>query len=209
MELEVYKIDGKPSGEKVKLPKEIFGIEPNKHAMYLSVVAEMANRRQGTAKAKNRSEVRGGGRKPWRQKGRGTARSGSTRSPVWVGGGRVFGPMPRSYHKAIPKKISRLARKSALTQRAKEDKIRLVEDFSFETPKTRKISDILGKLELLTSKTLLLVTENDQNLWLSGRNLPSFSVKEATCFSTADVLNAEVLLIQKSALSKISEVLKK
>jgi large subunit ribosomal protein L4 len=209
VELEVYKTDGTLSGEKIKLPKEIFDIEPNEHAIYLSIVAEMAHRRQGNAKTKTRGEVSGGGKKPWRQKGRGTARAGSTRSPVWVGGGRAFGPSPRSYHMQVNKKVNLIARKSALSQRAKEEKIKLVEDFTFDTPKTQKILGILNNLELRDSKTLLLVPQNDHNLWLSGRNLPTCSVREARCFSTADVLNAEVLLIQKSALLKISEVLKK
>ncbi|MBN2104279.1 50S ribosomal protein L4 [bacterium] len=209
MELNVYKIDGKPSGEKVKLPKEIFGIEPNTHAMYLGVVTEMWNRRQGTNKAKNRSDVRGGGRKPWRQKGRGTARAGTIRSPLWVGGGRVFGPLPRTYHKQLNKKLKTLARKSALAQRAREDKIRVVEDFSFESPKTKQMQEMITKLELNNSKILLLVPDNDQNIWLSGRNIPAVDVKEAKNFSTADVLNAELLLIQKSAISKLSEVFKK
>ncbi len=207
MELEVYKIDGTPSGEKIKLPKQIFGVEPNEHAMYLSVVAEMAHNRQGTSKTKTRAEVRGGGKKPWRQKGRGTARSGSSRSPVWKGGGRVFGPSPRKYGKQVNRKVGRLARISALAQRAKEKQIRLIEDFNFEAPKTKQMQDIIAKMQLTQSKTLLLVPENNRNLWLSGRNMRAFSVREARMFSTADVLNAETLLIQKSALSKISEVL--
>lgn len=209
MELNVYKIDGTLSGDKIKLPKDIFGIEPNAHVMYLNVVAEMTRRRQGTAKAKNRSDVRGGGRKPWRQKGRGTARAGTIRSPLWVGGGRIFGPLPRIYNKRLNKKVKTFARKSALSQRAQEKNIRMVEDFSFESPKTKQLHEIITKLELENSKTLILVPDNDRNLWLSGRNISAVTVKEARNFSTADVLNAEVLLIQKSALSKISEVLKK
>ena len=209
MELDVYKIDGTPSGEKMKLPKEIFGIEPNQHAIYLSAVSEMAHKRQGTSKTKTRSEVSGGGKKPWRQKGRGTARAGSTRSPLWKGGGRIFGPEPRVYHRQVNKKVSRLARISALAQRAREDKIRLIEDFKFEVPKTQQMRKILISLNMADSKTLLLVPENDRNLYLSGRNMPSVSVKEARGFSTVDILNAETLLIQKSALSKLSEVLKK
>jgi large subunit ribosomal protein L4 len=209
VELDVFKIDGTPSGEKIKLPKEIFGVEPNQHAIYLSAVAEMAHNRQGTSKTKTRSEVRGGGRKPWRQKGRGTARSGSTRSPLWKGGGRIFGPSPRVYNKQVNKKVNRLARISALAQRAREHKIRLIEDFKLEAPKAQQMQKILISLNIADSKTLLLVPENDRNIYLSGRNIPSVSVKEARCFSTVDVLNAETLLIQKSALSKLSEVLKK
>jgi large subunit ribosomal protein L4 len=209
VELDVFKIDGTPSGEKIKLPKEIFGVEPNQHAIYLSAVAEMAHNRQGTSKTKTRSEVRGGGRKPWRQKGRGTARAGSTRSPLWKGGGRIFGPSPRVYNKQVNKKVNRLARISALAQLAREHKIRLIEDFKLEAPKAQQMQKILISLNIADSKTLLLVPENDRNIYLSGRNIPSVSVKEARCFSTVDVLNAETLLIQKSALSKLSEVLKK
>jgi large subunit ribosomal protein L4 len=209
VELDVYKIDGTPSGEKIKLPKDIFGIEPNQHAIYLCAVAEMAHNRQGTSKTKTRSEVSGGGKKPWRQKGRGTARAGSTRSPLWKGGGRIFGPSPRVYHKQVNKKVNRLARISALAQRAREDNIRLIEDFKFEAPKAQQMKKILIGLNIADSKTLLLVPENDRNLYLSGRNIPTVSVKEACCFSTVDVLNAETLLIQKSALTKLSEVLKK
>ncbi|MFH1941376.1 MAG: 50S ribosomal protein L4 [bacterium] len=209
MKLDVYKIDGSKTGEQVSLPEKVFGIEPNNHVIWLAVTTEMTNHRQGNAAAKNRAAVRGGGKKPWRQKGRGTARAGSTRSPLWVGGGRIFGPSPKDFSKSIPKKIGRLARKSALSNKAKEEKIRLVEDFSFEIPKTKQVLDILRQLQLDRSKTLILVPEANRSTWLSCRNLPSVSVKEATGFSTYDVVNAETLLIQKSALSKIEEVLAK
>jgi len=206
---DVYKIDGSKSGEQVTLPKTVFGIEPNDHAIWLTVTTELSNKRQGTSKTKNRTEVRGGGRKPWRQKGRGTARAGTIRSPLWVGGGRIFGPSPRSYRKRLPKKISRLARKSALSYKAKEEKVRLVEDFSLENPKTKEMAGILKNLKLDAMKTLLLTPEANRTMWLSGRNIPRLSVKDARGFSAYDVLSAEVLLIQKSALDKISEVFKK
>jgi len=209
VKLDVHKIDGSTTGEQLKLLPEIFNIEPNDHAIWFVVTAEMANRRQGTVGTKNRSAVRGGGRKPWRQKGRGTARVGTIRSPLWIGGGRIFGPTPRSYRKRVPKKVNRLARKSALSYKAKEEKVRLVEDFSFETPKTKQMVDILKQLQLDATKTLLLVPQANRSVWLSSRNLPLLSVKESNGFSTYDVLNAEMLLIQKSALMKINEVLGK
>ena len=137
MTLEILKIDGKPSGKKVKLDKEIFGIQPNDHAIYLSVKAFLANQRQGTHKAKERSEVRGGGKKPWRQKGRGTARAGTIRSPLWIGGGTIFGPRPRDYRQKLPQKVKQLARKSALSYKAKDEQLIIVEDFTFENPNKR------------------------------------------------------------------------
>lgn len=207
VKLEVKKIDGSGSGEQVMLKSEIFEIEPSKHTVWLAVVAELANRRQGTSKTKTRTEVRGGGKKPWKQKGRGTARSGSTRSPVWVGGGRVFGPEPRQYTKKMTKKMRSLARRSALAMKAQSEKIMVVEDFNFEAPLTKDMAKILKALSLDATKTLLLTPENDTTMWLSGRNIPKLSVKEAGVFSTYDVVKADTLLIQKSALAKISEVL--
>ena len=209
IKLDVYKKDGTASGKKQSLDASIFGIEPNDHVIWLAVTAEMTNRRQGSASTKNRSAVRGGGRKPWRQKGRGTARAGTIRSPLWKGGGRIFGPTPRDFKKRIPKKVVRLARKSALSYKAKDEKIQLVEDFTFDQPKTKQIVDILKQLKLDASKTLFLIPQADRNIWLSGRNLPFLSIREARSFSTYDVMNADTLLIQSSALEKINEVLGK
>jgi large subunit ribosomal protein L4 len=209
VKLDVYKIDGTKTGEQVDLPADVFGIEPNEHAIWLAVKTEQAHARQGTSSAKDRGEVSGGGKKPWPQKGRGTARAGSIRSPIWRGGGRVFGPEPRSYEKTIPKKVKALARRSALSALARENKIRLVEDFTFDKPKTKQITGILKHLSPDGKKTLLLTPAANHTVWLSGRNLPAFQVREAAGFSTVDVVNTEVLLIQKSALSKINEVLGK
>ena len=206
---DVYKIDGSKTGEQMALAPGVFGIEPNDHAIWQAITAEQANKRQGTSKTKTRSEARGGGRKPWRQKGRGTARAGTIRSPIWVGGGRTFGPSPRNYRQRLPKKLSRLAKRSALAYKAKEDKIRLVEDFSFESPKTKQMLEVLKQLQLDTMKTLLLVGSTDRIVYLSGRNLPVLTVREANGFSTYDVMHADMLLIQKSALTKIIEVLSK
>ncbi|HDQ45316.1 MAG TPA: 50S ribosomal protein L4 [bacterium] len=207
VKLDVYRLDGTPSGEKLELPAKIFGIEPNDHVIWLAVTAEEANNRQGTAKAKTRSEVRGGGRKPWKQKGRGTARAGTIRSPLWVGGGRIFGPEPRTYEKRIPQKMKQLARRSALSYRAKDAQIRLIEDFNLDAPKTKTIQDVLNALQVADQKVLLLTATGDRNIWLSGRNIPMLSIRGADSFSTRDVLGARMLLIQKSAVDKIKEVL--
>ena len=209
VKLDVYKIDGTKTGEQLDLAPAVFEIEPNDHVVWLAVTAERANARQGTASTKTRGEVRGGGKKPWPQKGRGTARAGSIRSPIWVGGGRVFGPVPHTYKKRIPLKMRQLARRSALSSMAKGNNIRLVEDFSLEAPKTGQMAGILKALELSTKKTLLLTPQANRTLWLSGRNIPAMTVREASGFSTYDVVNAEMLLIQKSALGKINEVLGK
>jgi large subunit ribosomal protein L4 len=209
VKLGVYKTDGKPTGDQITLPNKVFGIEPNDHAIWMSVTTEMTNKRQGTVQTKNRSAVRGGGRKPWRQKGRGTARAGTIRSPLWVGGGRIFGPSPRSYQKKMTKKVNILARKSALAYKAKEDGITLIEDFIFEQPKTKQMQEILKRLKLAEEKVLLITTETNRSLWLSSRNLPRLSIKQADGFSTYDVINAGKLLIQKSALKRVNEVLGK
>ncbi len=207
MKLEVYKIDGSKSGETVELSDSIFGIEPNDHVIYLAVKAYLANRRQGTHKAKERSEVRGGGRKPWRQKGRGTARAGTIRSPLWVGGGTVFGPRPRSYRQKLNKKVMKLARKSALSYKAKADQILVIEDFDFEAPKTSKFAEILKSLNLDGKKVLLLTDETRNNLYKSGRNIPKVNILEAYKASTYDLVNNQILVIQQSAIKKIEDIL--
>jgi large subunit ribosomal protein L4 len=209
VKLDVLKIDGTQTGEQADLSPEIFGIEPNDHAIWLVITAEQGNKRQGTASTKNRAAVSGGGKKPWAQKGRGTARAGSIRSPIWVGGGRVFGPEPRDHRKRIPIKIKLLARKSVLSYKAKENKIRLVEDFTLPAPKTKEMDRILKALQLSEIKTLLLLHKPDRLVWLSGRNIPALSVKDAGQFSAYDAMNSDMLLIQKSALTKINEVLGK
>jgi large subunit ribosomal protein L4 len=200
MQIEVYRIDGTLSGEHVDLPAGVFEVEPNDHAMWLAVKAYLAHQRQGTSKTKNRWEVRGGGRKPWRQKGRGTARSGSSRSPVWVGGGNVHGPKPRTYDLKVPKKVRTLARKSALSFKLKELQIRVVEDFSFETYQTKQMAGILKANQIGTTKALLLTPVTDDKVYRSGRNIPTLQVIEAAKASTYDILNNKMLLIQKSAL---------
>ena len=203
MNLDVYKIDGSKSGEKINLSDEIFGIEPNDHVLYLSVKAFLANQRQGTHKVKTRSEVRGGGRKPFRQKGRGGARAGTSRSPLWIGGGSIFGPKPRSYRQKLNIKVKKLARKSALSYKAKAKQIVVVEDFNIEVPKTKEFAGILKSLNLEGKKTLLLTPSNLENLYKSGRNISKINIIEADKASTYDILNNQILLLQKSAVEKL------
>jgi large subunit ribosomal protein L4 len=200
MELEVYKRDGSKTGEKVTLRSDVFEIEPNDHAIYQAVRLYLANQRQGTHKTKTRSEVSGGGKKPWRQKHTGRARSGSTRSPVWIGGGTIFGPQPRDYDFKLPRKVKTLARKSALSYKAKNGEILIVEDFTFPAPKVKEMISVLNALSLYGKKTLVLVPAADLNLHKSGRNIPTVKVLEANKASTYDILNNQVLLIQKTAL---------
>ncbi|MCJ7554342.1 MAG: 50S ribosomal protein L4 [Ignavibacteriaceae bacterium] len=209
MTLDVYKIDGKTSGEKVELADSIFAIEPNDHAIYLSVKAYLANQRQGTHKSKERAEVRGGGRKPWKQKGRGGARAGTTRSPLWVGGGTIFGPRPRDYRQDIPKKLKRLARKSAFSYKVKDQQLIVVEDFSLDTHKTKDFNKILESLKIGGKKVLLLTSNFNDVIYKSGRNLPKVKVLEANKVSTYDILNNQMLVLQKSALKVIEDTFSK
>ncbi len=208
MELEVYKKDGTGSGEKVKLAEDIFGISPSQHAMYRAVRVYLDNQRQGTSDVKNRSEVRGGGKKPFKQKHTGMARQGSSRSPLLVGGGSIFGPEPRDYSSALPSSLKRLARKSALSTKARDAQIRVVEDFTFSAPKTREMAAILKALKLGETKVLLLTSKSDPNVVRSGRNIPTLAVLEADKASTYDLLNNAMLLIQKSAVEVLQNTFK-
>ncbi len=208
MKLEVLKTDGTKSGEKVDLSKEIFGIEPNDHVLYLAVKAYLANQRQGTHKAKERNEVRGGGKKPWRQKGRGGARAGSTRSPLWVGGGSIFGPKPRDYTQKLNKKVVSLARKSALSYKAKANQIIVVEDFNFESPKTKEFAKILNALQLKGKKTLFLTNGTLENVYKSGRNIERINILEANKASAYELLNNQILVMQKSAVNLLESTFK-
>ncbi len=206
MELEVYTKDGKPSGEKLKLPAKIFDIEPNDHAIYLAVRCLMTNNRQGNASTKNRARVRGGGKKPWKQKGRGTARVGTIRSPLWVGGGRAHGPLPHDYIMKLPQKIKQLARKSALTYKARQNEITLIEDFQIEVPKTKEVFGILKNVNLDSKKVLLVTADHDKSLVQAGRNIPNLTVRVAKTLNTYDILNCQIILMQKSSIEKIKEV---
>jgi len=165
----------------------------------------LANQRQGTSKAKERSEVRGGGRKPWNQKGRGAARAGTTRSPLWVGGGTIFGPRPRSYRQDLPKKLKRVARKSALSHKVKDEQLMIVQDFSFEAPKTKEFSTILKALKAEGKRVLLLTGTTDTMVYKAGRNIPTVKILEANKASTYDILNNQVLILQKSAVESLGK----
>lgn len=203
MTLDVIKIDGSKSGDKIELSDNIFAIEPNDHAIYLSVKSYLANQRQGTHKAKERGEVRGGGKKPWKQKGRGGARAGTTRSPLWVGGGTIFGPRPRDYRQDLPKKVKRLARKSALSYKVKDEQLLVVEDFNLEQPKTKEFVKILNALKVEGKKVLLLTDSNKTNVFKAGRNIPKIKILEAAKASAYDLLNNQILILQKSAVKEI------
>ncbi|HSR17027.1 MAG TPA: 50S ribosomal protein L4 [Ignavibacteriaceae bacterium] len=205
MKLDIYKTDGSVSGEKIDLSEEIFAVEPNDHAIYLTVKSYLANQRQGTHKAKERGEVRGGGKKPWKQKGRGGARAGTIRSPLWVGGGTIFGPRPRNYRQDLPKKVKRLARKSALSYKVKDDQLMVVEDFKFDQPKTKELVNLLKALKVDGKKVLLLTSEADKSVYKSGRNIPKVKILEAGKASAYDILNNQVLLLQKTALDVLSK----
>lgn len=204
MEVNVYNIQGQDTGKKVTLKDGVFGIEPNDHVIYLNVKQHMANKRQGTAKSKERSEVSGSTRKLGRQKGGGGARRGDINSPVMVGGGRVFGPKPRDYSFKINKKEKSLARKSALSYKVKEDAITVVEDFSFETPKTKEFLALTKNLNLDGKKLLVVLPENDANIYLSARNLRKASVATVSDLNTYRVLDAAHLVILESSITAMN-----
>jgi large subunit ribosomal protein L4 len=205
MKLPVFTIEGKKGDGKAELRDSIFAIEPNETVVYEDVRRHMANKRQGTASTKERGDVRGGGRKAYRQKGTGQARRGSIRSPLLKGGGTVFGPHPRTYSVRMTKKMRRLARKSALSIKASDEAIILVDDFSFDEPKTSKIVDMLKSLEINNKKVLILTAETDLVVYKSARNIPKVQVMEANKPTTYQILDAEVLLIQQSAVDVLQE----
>ncbi|MEX2597136.1 MAG: 50S ribosomal protein L4 [Salibacteraceae bacterium] len=209
MELAVYNTTGKETGKKVKLDEDVFGIEPNDHSIYLDVKLYLANQRQGTHKSKERAEVSYSTRKIKRQKGTGTARAGSIKSPIFVGGGRAFGPEPRDYGFKLNKKVKRLARKSALSSKMKENNVRILEDFKLENPKTKDFADVLKNMELTGKKALFVTPEKETNLVLSARNIQRVKIAHAGSLNTYDIMNANVLVICEGAIEKINEVLKK
>jgi len=206
MELEVINREGESTGKKVTLADTIYAIEPNDHVIYLDVKQHMANRRQGTHKAKERAEIKGSTRKLKKQKGTGTARAGSIKSPLFRGGGRVFGPRPRDYHFKLNRKVKVLARKSALTYKAKENNITIIEDFNLETPKTQDYQKVLKNLSVTDNKTLLILPDHNNNLYLSSRNLPKAKVISCNQVNTYEVLNADKVLIFESSIEKIENL---
>lgn len=209
MELSVLNINGQETGRKVTLNESIFGIEPNDHVIYLDVKQFLANQRQGTAKAKERSEHKGSTRKLGRQKGGGGARHGDINSPLLRGGGRVFGPRPRSYSFKLNKKVKALARRSALTYKAQENAIIIVEDFTLDAPKTKEFINITKNLKIEGKKLLLLLPGVDKNVYLSARNLQRTEVMTASSLNTYKVLNADVLVVTENSLKSIDEILAK
>ena len=207
MEVSVLNINGQDTGRKVTLNESIFGIEPNDHVIYLDVKQYLANQRQGTAKTKERSEVSGSTRKLGRQKGGGGARRGDINSPLLRGGGRVFGPKPRDYSFKLNKKVKVLARKSALSYKAQENAIVVVEDFTMEAPKTKDFINITKNLKVDAGKTLLLLPGVNKNVYLSARNLQQVEVMTASALNAYKVLNADVLVITEDSLKLIDNVL--
>lgn len=207
MELPVLQYTGADTGRKTKLADEIFGITPNDHAIYLAVKHSLANKRQGTHKAKARGEIAGSNRKIKKQKGTGTARAGSIKSPVFKGGGRVFGPSPRDYGFKLNKKLKRLARKSALSYQAKAQNIIVLENFSFEAPKTKHYHRMLRHLALADQRTLLILPNTDKNILLASRNLHHTAVTLAAQVNTYDLLKAQKLLISETALVHLAQSL--
>lgn len=207
MNIPILNIKGEDTGRAANLDENIFMIEPNDHAIYLDVKQYLANQRQGTHKSKERAEVAGSTRKVKRQKGTGTARMGSLKSPVLRGGGRIFGPKPRDYSFKLNKKVKVLARKSALAYKVKDNDITVVENFSFEVPKTRQFIDILKNLSISDKKTLFVISENDKNVFLSGRNIPKTKITLASNLNTYDLLNAEKLILSEGSLEVIENIL--
>jgi large subunit ribosomal protein L4 len=206
MELSVLNIKGEDTGRKIALSDAVFGAEPNEHAMYLDVKQYLANQRQGTHKSKERNEVAGSTKKIKKQKGTGGARAGSIKSPLFVGGGRVFGPKPRNYSFKLNKKLKTVARVSALSQLAKDNKVALLESFSLETPKTKEFIAILNNIKS-TGKTLVVIPTADQNIVLSGRNIPKVKVATASDLNTYDLLNAERVVLLEESVNIIENLL--
>jgi len=206
MKLDVLKLDGSKSGD-IKADKSVFGIEPNHAVVRQAVLAELTNMRQGTHATKNRAMVRGGGKKPWKQKGRGVARAGTIRSPLWRGGGTVFGPEPHAYSHKLPKKVSKLARRSVLSNKAAEGNLVVVEGFEMDSHKTSDFVSILTRLDLQNKKITLLVTGRDENLDKASRNLQNVYLVDAAKVSTYDLIDCEVLVIDKASMAVLTDIL--
>jgi large subunit ribosomal protein L4 len=209
MEVAVLKYSGEKTTKKVNLSDDVFGIEPNDHAIYLDVKSILANKRQGTHKSKQRNEITGSSKKLKKQKGTGGARAGNIKNPQFKGGGRVFGPVPRDYSFKLNKKVKDLARRSALSYKAKDNSIAVLEDFSFDTAKTKQYVNLLNALSLADKKTLLILPETNKNVVLSGRNIQNAKVTTADQINTYDVMHADNVIVVESAISKIETLLNK
>ncbi|RUT79447.1 50S ribosomal protein L4 [Ancylomarina longa] len=208
MELAILNTSGEDTGRKLELNDSVFGVEPNEHAIYLDVKQYLANQRQGTHKSKERAEISGSTAKIKKQKGTGTARAGSIKSPVFRGGGRVFGPRPRNYGFKLNKKLKQLARKSALTIKAQNDALMVVEDFNFEAPKTKSFTDLQNKLKVSDKKILLVLSEDNKNIYLSSRNLKNVEVVRVSDLATYDIMKASTLLFVESSIKGLDEMFK-
>lgn len=209
MEVAIYNISGKETGRKASLNDQVFGVVPNDHAIYLDVKQFLANKRQGTHKSKERNEVSGTTKKLKRQKGTGGARAGSMKSPVFVGGGRIFGPRPRDYSFSLNKKLKRLARISALSHKAKGNSIMVLEDFSFDQPRTKQMLDLVKNLQVADKKTLLVLSQSNKNVYLSSRNLERSKVVTASDLNTYDIVHATNIIVTESSLPVIESTLLK
>lgn len=205
MQVDVLNIQGQKTGRTIELPEEIFGIEPNDHVIYLSVKQFLAAQRQGTHKVKTRMEVKGASRKLHRQKGTGGSRKGNLRNPLYKGGGTIFGPKPRDYSFKLNRKVKDLAKMSALAYKAKENAIVVLEDFNPETPKTKTVTGLLKALNIVDKKSLVILPENGENLFLSFRNIPSVNATLLSDMNTYDIVNAQVLVLSESAAKVFTE----
>jgi len=208
MDIAIVKQSGEQSGRNVSLSPEVFGIEPNDHAIWLDVKSTLANQRQGTHKSKQRNEITGSSKKIKKQKGTGGARAGNIKNPQFKGGGRIFGPAPRDYSFKLNKKVKDLARRSALSYKAKDQSIAIIEDFTFETPKTKQYQTLLKSLSFTDKKTLVVVGEANKNVALAGRNIPNTKIITASQINTYDVMNADHLILLESSITKIDNLLK-
>lgn len=205
MQVNVLSINGEDTGRTIELSDDMFGIEPNEHVVYLAVKAYLANQRQGTHKSKERGEVKGSTRKIKRQKGTGTARAGDIKSPIFRGGGRIFGPKPRDYSQKLNKKVKRLARRSVLSDKLKNERLIILEDFSFDAPKTKQFIQILNAVNAGDKKSLLLTNDYEKEVYLSSRNLQNASVARAKDANTYQLLNADLVILSESAIEKLQE----
>lgn len=207
MKVDVFSIAGEKTGEQVELSDEIFAAPVNEHAIYLNIKAIQANKRRGTHSTKNRAAVRGGGRKPWKQKGRGVARAGTIRSPLWVGGGRAFGPEPRDYSQKTNKKSKKVARRAILSSRLSDEKLTIIEDFAIDSGKTKEMVNILKNFSAERDRVIFLTPEVDTMTLRASGNIPYLKVVRADLASTFDLVSSNRLFVQKSALAKLEEIL--
>ncbi|ALO16663.1 50S ribosomal protein L4 [Salinivirga cyanobacteriivorans] len=209
MEVVVKNIAGEDTGRKIELNDSIFGIEPNDHAIYLDVKGHLANKRQGTHKSKERADIVGSTKKLKRQKGTGTARAGSIKSPIFRGGGRVFGPRPKSYNEKVNKKVKALARKSALSYKAKDGQVIVIENFSMEQPKTKEFTNILNNLKINDKKSLFVLADTNKNIYLSARNLPHAQVVAENGLMTYNILNNNTIVLTEDVVKRLEKVFEK